>query len=44
MNDNVSFINACLGGRLDIIHKKISSIPTEYFQNIGRGHMKVIVQ
>ena len=34
MNDNVSFVNASLGGRLDMIHKKISSIPTEYFQNI----------
>ena len=44
MNDNVSFINASLGGRLDMIHKKISSIPTEYFQNIGRRHAKVIVQ
>ena len=44
INDNVSFINASLGGRLDMICKKISSIPTEYFQNIGRRHVKVIVQ
>ena len=44
MNGNVSLINASLGRRLDMIHKKISSIPTEYFQNIGRRHVKVIVQ
>ena len=41
---NVSFTNASLGGRLDMIHKKISSIPTEHSQNIGRRHVKVIVQ
>ena len=44
INDSVSFINASLGGQLDMICEKISSIPTEYFQNIGRRHVKVIVQ
>ena len=39
MNDNDSFINASLGGRLDMTHKKNSSIPTEYFQIIGRRHV-----
>ena len=42
MNDNVSFINVSLGGRLDMIHKKISSIPTEYFQNIGRRQVMLL--
>ena len=46
MNDNVSFNNASLGGRQDMIHKKISSIPTELFsehwQKTREGYCSVI--
>ena len=31
MNDNVSFINASLGGRLDMIHKKKFEYPNGIF-------------